>query len=66
MFDLLGCLVSQRDRVVSKDDLLTAVWKGRIVSESAFTTRINWPAVIMVLGDVGSGNFFQAVPAFSE
>jgi DNA-binding response OmpR family regulator len=66
VFDLLAYLVSQRDRVVSKDDLLTAVWKGRIVSKSALTTRINWRAVIMVLGDVGGGNFFQAVPALSE
>jgi hypothetical protein len=40
-FDLLIYLVQNRDRVVSKDDLLTAVWDGRIVSESALTTRIN-------------------------
>jgi TolB-like protein len=51
VFDLLSYLVSQRDRVVSKDDLLTAVWKGRIVSESALTTRIN--AVRAALGDSG-------------
>jgi TolB-like protein len=51
VFDLLAYLVSQRDRVVTKDDLLTAVWNGRIVSESALTTRIN--AVRSVLGDSG-------------
>src|SRR5215472_14993027 len=41
VFDLLEYLISNRDRVVSKDDILQAVWGGRIVSESALTTRIN-------------------------
>lgn len=51
VFDVLAYLMSQRDHVVSKDDLQTAVWKGRIVSESALTTRIN--AVRAALGDSG-------------
>jgi DNA-binding winged helix-turn-helix (wHTH) protein len=41
VFDLLGHLIIHRDRVVSKDDIIGAVWGGRIVSESALTTRIN-------------------------
>jgi class 3 adenylate cyclase/predicted ATPase len=41
VFDLLEFLIRNRDRVVSKDDMLDAVWAGRIVSESALTTRIN-------------------------
>ena len=52
VFDLLAFLVLHRDRVVSKDDLLQAVWGGRIVSESALTTRIN--AVRRALGDDGT------------
>src|SRR5262245_59968370 len=40
-FDLLVYLIDNRERVVSKDDLLAAIWAGRIVSESAVTTRIN-------------------------
>ena len=52
VFDLLAFLVRHRDRVVSKDDLLQAVWGGRIVSESALTTRIN--AARRALGDDGA------------
>src|SRR6267143_5153782 len=44
--------MQHRDRVVSKDDLLQGVWGGRIVSESALTTRIN--AVRRALGDDGT------------
>ena len=40
VFDLLHYLVRNRDRVVSKDDLIAAVWKGRIISESTLTSRI--------------------------
>lgn len=50
-FDLLAFLVLNRERVVSKDDLIDVVWGGRIVSESALTTRIN--AVRRSLGDDG-------------
>ena len=50
-FDLLEHLIRNRERVVSKDDLIAAVWDGRIVSESALTTRIN--AVRRAIGDSG-------------
>jgi TolB-like protein len=51
VFDLLVYLVQNRDRVVSKDDLIAGVWDGRIVSESTLTTRIN--AVRSAIGDSG-------------
>jgi len=41
VFDLLVYLLRNRGRVVSKDDLIHGVWGGRIVSDSALTTRIN-------------------------
>src|SRR5206468_4258160 len=41
VFDLLLHLITNRERVVSKEDLIAAVWNGRIVSESALTTCIN-------------------------
>lgn len=52
VFDLLAFLVRNRDRVVSRDDLITGVWNGRIVSESALASRIN--AVRRAVGDDGS------------
>src|SRR6185437_1158876 len=51
VFDLLVHLVRNRERVVSKDDLLRAVWGGRIVSESTMTSHIN--AVRKAIGDSG-------------
>ena len=41
VFDLLVFLMRNRDRVVSKDELIHGVWDGRIVSDSALTTRLN-------------------------
>src|SRR5215470_10657214 len=41
VFDLLVYLVRNRRRVVTKDDLIDGVWGGRIVSDSALTTRLN-------------------------
>ena len=51
VFDLLVYLVQNRERVVTKDDLLDAVWSGRFVSESNLTTRIN--AARNAIGDTG-------------
>src|ERR1700692_722213 len=41
VFDLLDYLIRNRERVVSKDDLIDAIWNGRIVSDAALTTRLN-------------------------
>jgi TolB-like protein/Tfp pilus assembly protein PilF len=51
VFDLLVYLVENRDRVVSKDDLIASIWHGRIVSDSTLTSRIN--AARKALGDSG-------------
>ena len=52
VFDLLVHLVENRDRVVSKEDLIASVWGGRIVSDSTLTSRIN--AVRKAVGDSGA------------
>ena len=51
VFDLLVYLMPNRDRVVSKDDLIGSVWGGRIVSDSTLTSRVN--AARKAIGDSG-------------
>jgi adenylate cyclase len=51
VFDLLAYLIDNRQRVVSKDDLIAHVWDGRIVSDSALFTRINMAR--SAIGDSG-------------
>jgi DNA-binding winged helix-turn-helix (wHTH) protein len=51
VFDLLVFLISNRDRVVSRDDLLASVWGGRTVSESTLASRIS--AARRAVGDTG-------------
>ena len=51
VFDLLVYLVQNRDRVVSKEDLIGLVWGGRTVSDSTFTSRVN--AARTAVGDSG-------------
>jgi len=50
-FDVLAYLVSHRDRVVPKEELMDGVWGGRFVSETAVTSRIK--QVRRALGDDG-------------
>ena len=51
VFDLLEFLIQNRDHLVSRDELLAAVWNGRIVSESTLASRIN--AARTAIGDNG-------------
>ena len=51
VFSLLVCLVENRARVVTKDELIEAVWNGRIVSEATMSSRIS--AARAALGDDG-------------
>ena len=45
VFDLWLYLLRNRARVVTKDDLVQAVWQRRIVSDSALANRMMWPAI---------------------
>src|SRR5262245_26285269 len=51
VFDLLAYVVENRQRVVSRDDLIAHVWEGRIVSESALARCIN--GARSAIGDSG-------------
>jgi TolB-like protein len=51
VFDVLLYLLKHRDRVVSKDELLEQVWQGRVISETALSSRIK--AVRQLIGDSG-------------
>src|SRR5262249_37188578 len=51
VFDVLRYLIDNRDRVVANDDLIKAVWRGRIVAEATISTRMN--AVRRAIGDSG-------------
>ncbi|OKO86786.1 membrane protein [Bradyrhizobium sp. NAS80.1] len=52
VFDLVVHLMENRDRVVSKDELIDKIWHGRSVSESTLTSRIN--AARRAIGDNGA------------
>ena len=52
VFDLLNFLIGARERVVSRDDILDAVWHGRIVSEATLSSRLN--AARTAIGDRGA------------
>ena len=52
VFDLLVHLIRNRDRIVSKDELIEVIWHGRIVSEAALSSRIS--AARRALGDSGN------------
>jgi DNA-binding winged helix-turn-helix (wHTH) protein len=52
-FDLLVFLIRNRDRFVSKDDLIAAVWDGRVITDAALTTRLY--VARNAVGDTGGG-----------
>jgi len=52
VFDLLVYLLQNRERVVSRHDLLASVWGGRIVSDATLDSRIR--AARRAVGDSGA------------
>jgi DNA-binding winged helix-turn-helix (wHTH) protein len=61
VLDILMYLVANRDRIISKDELIDTVWGGRIVSDAAVTSRIN--LVRQAVGDSGRAqNTIQTIP----
>ena len=73
VFDLLVYLVENRDRVVSRDELLENLWKGKVVTDSALGVRLK--DARKAVGDSGSqqaviktihGRGYQFVAAVTE
>ena len=61
VFDVLRYLIENRDRLVTKDELNTAIWEGRIVSEAALSTAVKFAR--QAIGDSGKRqNFIRTVP----
>jgi TolB-like protein len=56
VFALLALLVENRERLVSKDEILEKVWDGRIVSEAAVSSRVK--SARQALGDDGKSQRF--------
>ncbi len=52
VFSLLAHLIENRERVVSKDDLIETVWGGRIVSDATLSSRIS--SARKAVGDSGA------------
>ena len=60
-FDLIAHLATHAGRVVDREELIEKVWRGRIVSDAAISTRIN--AARRALDDDGrSQRMIKTVP----
>ncbi len=51
-FDVLVYLIERRDRVVTRDELFASLWKGKVVSDSALSSRLR--AIRRALDDSGT------------
>ena len=60
VFDLLVYLIENRHRVVSRDELLDSLWKGKVVTDSALSARLK--DVRKAVGD--SGDKQQVIKTF--
>jgi TolB-like protein len=56
VFALLAYLVEHRERLVSRDEIFEKVWDGRIVSDSALSSRVK--SARKALGDDGKAQRF--------
>ena len=61
VFDLLAYLIANKERVVSRDDIIQEVWSGRVISDATLSSRIN--AARQAIGDDGKAQtFIRTVP----
>jgi pimeloyl-ACP methyl ester carboxylesterase/DNA-binding winged helix-turn-helix (wHTH) protein len=61
VFDLLVYMVTNRNRVISRDEMVETVWQGRSVSDVTLNSRVN--AARHAIGDNGQGQtLIRTVP----
>ncbi|MDA3887462.1 MAG: winged helix-turn-helix domain-containing protein [Allgaiera sp.] len=61
VFNVLLCLIECRDRIVTRSDLIDAVWQGRAVADTTISSRIF--ALRQVLGDSGAEqSYVRTIP----
>jgi TolB-like protein/Flp pilus assembly protein TadD len=61
VFDLLLFLIENRDRLVTKDEIIDEIWGGRAISDSSLNARIN--AARKAIGDSGeSQQMIRTIP----
>ena len=56
VFGLLALLVSNGERLVSKDEIIEKIWDGRVVSDAAVASRVK--SARQALGDDGKSQHF--------
>jgi TolB-like protein len=56
VFALLALLVENRDRLVSRDELVDRIWDGRVVSDAAVSSRVK--SARQAIGDDGRSQRF--------
>jgi len=56
VFALLALLVENRDRLVSRDEIIERIWDGRVVSDAAVASRVK--SARQALGDDGQSQRF--------
>src|SRR5258708_19727396 len=62
VFALLALLVENRERLVSKEEIVDKVWDGRVVSDAAVASRVK--SARQALGDDGKAQrFLRTIPS---
>ena len=56
VFTLLAYLIEHHERLVSKNELFDKIWKGRVVTDSALTSRVK--SARQAIGDSGKAQQF--------
>ncbi|WP_428643820.1 winged helix-turn-helix domain-containing tetratricopeptide repeat protein [Roseibium sp.] len=61
VFNILLCLLQNHGRIVTRDELIDAVWQGRAVADTTISSRIF--ALRQVLGDTGTEqSYVRTIP----